>query len=298
VAQSGDKLGPYRLINLLMTGQTSQVWEAVDDETRKRVAVKMLLPEYRKDSMHVSFLKREFEVAGAVDHPRVIKIQGYATHMRIQYLTMELFPWPNMKFFVQRGVDRYAFLAEQLIRQAAEGLGALHSAGWVHRDIKPDNFLMSVEEGGEVKLIDFALAQKPAGFMQRLFGGRGKVQGTRSYMAPEQIRGKAADLRSDIYSFGCTVHELLYGKPPFAGFTANELLQKHLRSAPPPLTALNRNVTEEFAALILTTLAKKPDDRPQSMDKFLESYRRVRVFKTTPKPLADEAKGKGEERLV
>jgi serine/threonine protein kinase len=150
----------------------------------------------------------------------------------------------------------------------------------VHRDVKPDNFL--VGENGEVKLIDFALAVRRKKGLARLFSTRSKVQGTRSYMSPEQIRGQPLDERADIYSYGCVAYELLGGKPPYTGTSTNELLNKHLRAAIPPAQASNRNVTDEFAALMKSMLAKKPEDRPQSMDDVLTELRVTPLFKVPP----------------
>ncbi len=135
---------------------------------------------------------------------------------------------------------------------------------------------------GEVKLIDFALAVKKKGGLARLFSTKSKIQGTRSYMSPEQIRGQTLDQRADLYSFGCMVYELLGGKPPFTGSTTNELLNKHLRSAIPPLQGSNRNVSDEFAALAKSMLAKDPDQRPDSMADFLREMRGIPLFKVPP----------------
>jgi len=186
-----------------------------------------------------------------------------------------------MKQVIHLGVEEIAPLVPLFLEQAAEGLAYFHRQGWIHRDIKPDNFLMS--ETGDVKLIDFALARQQVRGLARYFARRGKIQGTRSYMSPEQIRGDVLDQRSDIYSFGCMAHELLAGKAPFTGATTNELLTKHLKSPPPGLQALNRNVTEGFANLVRKTLAKRPEDRVKSMDDFLKELRRTEVFKVRPK---------------
>ena len=154
--------------------------------------------------------------------------------------------------------------------------------GWVHRDVKPDNFL--VADDGEIKLIDFALSRKQKSRLMKFFSRGNKVQGTRSYMAPEQIRGKAQDPRSDIYSFGCVLHELLAGKPPFTGINSTDLLMKHLRAPPPPLEAFNANVTSEFAQLVRKCMSKNPAARPNSMDEFLGEFRMLRIYKISPKP--------------
>jgi serine/threonine-protein kinase len=189
----------------------------------------------------------------------------------------------NMKRRILQGIDKIAYLLPQIIDQAAEGLGYLNSLGWVHRDVKPDNFLVS--DDGQVKLIDFALAQRSKTGLGRLLAKRSKVQGTRSYMSPEQIRGGAVDIRADVYAFGCMMHELLAGKPPFTGSSSNELLQKHLRSTPPPLEAFNKNIAPEFAQLVRQALSKDPAKRPESVNEFRHS----RVFKIPPQPPEETA---------
>ena len=146
--------------------------------------------------------------------------------------------------------------------------------------MKPDNFLVDPE--GTAKLIDFALAVRKKGGLARLFAGKSKIQGTRSYMSPEQIRGQPLDQRADLYSFGCMIYELLGGKPPYTGSTTNELLNKHLKSAVPPLQASNRNVSDQFAELARRLLAKKPSERPESMTEFLREMRAAKVFKVPP----------------
>jgi eukaryotic-like serine/threonine-protein kinase len=123
------------------------------------------------------------------------------------------------------------------------------------------------------------------GGLARLLSGRSKIQGTRSYMSPEQIRGQSLDERADLYSFGCMVYELLGGKPPYTGNTTSDLLTKHLRAPVPPLQGSNRNVTDDFAQLIRATLAKVPNDRPDSMADFLREVHGMEIFKVPPKAL-------------
>jgi serine/threonine protein kinase len=157
----------------------------------------------------------------------------------------------------------------------------MHSKNWVHRDIKPENFL--VNDIGETKLIDFGLAVRPAGWLAKLLQIKQKTQGTASYMSPEQIRGGALDVRADVYSFGCVLHELVAGAPPFTGSTREDLLGKHLKAAPPPLEAADNNVSPDFAKLVRRCLAKNPDGRPASAQEVLEEYRKMRMYRVFPR---------------
>jgi eukaryotic-like serine/threonine-protein kinase len=278
----GSYVGQYRLLAMLMTGQTSQVWEAQHDVRQQRYALKVLLTDHKSDRQQRLFLKHEYEVGAKIDHPRIIKMVELGSHGADPYLALELYRHPNLKFLLLREHPRLLYQADKIIRQAAEGLAHLHRCGWVHRDVKPDNFLASPE--GDVKLIDFALAQRKKNALSKLFSGKTKIQGTRSYMSPEQIRGQPLDARADIYSFGCTLHELLTGKPPFTGTDTKELLNKHLTAPIPTAEATNRNVTPEFAALIRRMLAKKVENRPDSMDDVLTEIASTRIFKERPKP--------------
>lgn len=267
-----------------MTGQTSQVFEAMHDGDHQRYAVKFLLPDQCQEREQIGYMKNEHAVGSALDHRRVIKVREMGSFAGGPYLVLEFYPHPNLKFYIQQAPEQLLPKLSQVIDQAAEALAYLHAKGWYHRDIKPDNFLVSPE--AEVKLIDFALAQKRKGGLAAIFSGKQKIQGTRSYMSPEQIRGQTLDARADVYSFGCTLHELLSGRCPFTGSDTQDLLTKHLRSPAPSLLSSTKIVTPEFAGLVQRMLAKKPGDRPESMDIFLREFRAIKLFKEQPRTLA------------
>ncbi len=275
-------IGPFRLLNVVHTGHSSQIWQAYHDGDQKIYGIKMLLQKFRRNREVAGYLRWEAAVGQKLIHERVIHIHSYSPNRGNPYMSMEWFSAPNMKRLILAGIDRIAYLVPQIIEQAAEGLAYFNQMGWVHRDVKPDNFL--VGDGGQVKLIDFALAQRSKSGLGKLLSPRTKVQGTRSYMAPEQIRGLPLDARADVYSLGCTIHELLGEKPPYTGVSADDLLRRHLKTSPPSLETFNRNVTPEFAQLVRRTLAKDPQDRPQSVDDFLTEFRMNRIFKRTPQP--------------
>ncbi len=273
-------IGPYRLLHVVKTGQTSQVWAAINDKDQFKCALKIILADFRKDREHVAYMKNEFLVGRALEHERVIRIFDQGFSQGTPYLVMEYFPYPNMKDIIQRVLDQVGFMLPTIIERAAEGLAYFNEQGWVHRDIKPDNFLVNLE--GEVKLIDFALAQRPKGGLAKLFARKTKVQGTRSYMSPEQIRGQPLDVRADIYSFGCTIFHLLAAQPPFTGVSSNDLLNKHLSAQVPVVEAYNRNITPEFSRLLQSMMAKSPDARPPAMADVLRQLKVTPLFKTPP----------------
>lgn len=197
---------------MIRAGKTCEVWEVMNDLNRQRLAIKLLAGENSKSKEEVAFLKHEHQVGRGLDHPHVIKTYDFGSDRDFVYMSMELFPSPNVKQLINLGIEPLAPLAATFIEKAGEGLAYLHSQGWIHRDVKPDNFLMKPD--GDVRLIDFALAVRKKGGLARLFAGKSKVQGTRSYMSPEQIRGQTLHERADLYSFACMVYELLGGKPP------------------------------------------------------------------------------------
>lgn len=282
MTKARDFLGPYRLARLIRAGNSCQVWEAVENVTNAKFALKVLREDFRLDKRELSFLKNEYDIAAQLSHPNVIKVHKLILDGPAPFIALELFSELNMKQALRRGPESLAFMLEKIIVGCTEGLYYMHSKGYVHCDVKPDNFLVSRE--GEVKLIDFTISQKMKTGIARLFSGKAKnVQGTLSYMSPEQIRGEALDQRSDVYSFGCVMFELVTGKPPYTGTSPNELLNKHISaSIPSPLVA-NDNVTSEFAALLKSLMAKKPEARTASMWEVLKQMRVTRIFKKPPR---------------
>jgi len=276
-----DFLGPYRLTRLIRLGSTCQVWEAIRDDGQKRYALKVLRPEQRGNKEEIAFLKHEFEIASTLSHKNIIKIVEYKTDAETPFIVMELFSEINLKQAMRRGPEPIAFKLTSIVEQASEALYYFHSKGYVHCDIKPDNLLLSRDY--EVKLIDFTISRKVKTGLSRLFGGKNKVEGTRSYMSPEQIRGLTLDQRSDIYSMGCMLFELCTGKAPYTGNTPNDLLSKHLSATPPSALVTNENITPEFNNLIKRLLAKKPEERPQTMWDVLKLVRATPIFKKQPR---------------
>ncbi len=273
-------IGGYRLMKIMMQGQTSQVWEVVEQSSHRHFAMKLLLPENTRSPSHLHFLFHEANVGLQLRHNNVIRVVKLVKQKNNPYFIMEFFPSQNLKLRIYRKDPVVAEKAHFILKQSAEGLAHVSDRGWVHRDVKPDNIL--VNSLGEVRLIDFALATriKKPGLFSGLFGGRSrKTMGTPSYMSPEQTEGRALDARSDVYSFGCTMYETATGRPPFRAETRGQLLAKHLREKPVPPKTYNPEISDEFNELVLRLLNKKKEDRPKDFFEILAALRTTRVFK-------------------
>jgi serine/threonine protein kinase len=280
---STEQIGNYRLIKQMATGQMSQVYEVVETSSGRHFAMKLLLPERIGSPEARAFLIHEAEVGLKMAHPNIIRIYSIIRNPANPHFVMEFFPAGSLKVRLMRKETEFIReMGQEILKKAATALAFLNAKGWVHRDIKPDNLLVS--SSGEVKLIDFAIAQEiPTGYFQKLFWRKGKAQGTRSYMSPEQIRGLPLDGRSDIYSFGAMAYEMVCGRPPFIGSTSQELLAKHFIEKPVLPHTINTSVTREFSEFIVRLLAKKKSDRPRDFHEVLMGMRSLRLFKPPEK---------------
>jgi serine/threonine-protein kinase len=270
---------------MIRSGQTCAVYESRAAHEHERVAIKALLKRHKDNKTQIAHLKHEAEVGKSLKHPNVITIFEFVDKYALPFIVMQLFNARNLKQELRERREHLQYHVRDVILRCALGLQHLHEKGWVHCDVKPDNFL--VDDDANVKLIDFSIAKetkKKAGFLSRLTSRSKSIQGTRSYMSPEQIRGENLDQRSDIYSFGCVCFELLTGRAPFTGTSPDEVLNKHLRSIPPSLQAYNQRVGNDFAALVTRCLSKDPADRPQTMQEFIDAFQAIQIFRAGMKP--------------
>lgn len=270
-----EQLGSLKLVQQIGLGKHCQVWEAVDATSRTQVAIKVIVPDMATDAGQRKLLEHELKVAKSLDHPTVIKIDRLSEEGGLPHLVMEYFPAANLKKQIAAGVEPLVPKLQRIVTETALALDHMHSRGWVHRDVKPDNVLAAVD--GQVKLIDLAIAAKASGFLGKLLGSKTLAQGSPSYMSPEQIRGEALDARSDIYSFGCVIFELISGRPPYTGADTNDLLNKHVSATVPAVDTFNKNATTACGKFLRQMLAKKPAERPASMKEVLQQLRAIRL---------------------
>lgn len=278
------------MFHLIRAGAIYEIWAVRPVSENTAYAMKWLPPGPKYDRPNIADLKHEYQVGVTLEHPSVIKTFDFGNTSNGAYMLLELFKVPNLKQqIISGGYKKLQHRAKAILTAAAAGVAHLNDKGWIHRDIKPDNFM--VRDDDAVKLIDFNLARKPSGGLSKLFGGRSKVQGTHSYMSPEQIRGQSIDVRADVYSFGCMMHEFFTGKPPFSANSPNELLQRHLSNKPQPLTVFEKNITPEFAAYVQRMMAKDPNERPNNLKDVMMEIKTQRIFyNPPPPPETDESK--------
>ena len=283
----------FQWVSTIAKGNSSQVWE-VRDVSGAIFAIKMLLPEYFKDSSEVAVLKHEAKVAQSVEHPNIIRVHRFVKNKTHCYMLMEYFRYPNLKAMLKSEPFAIQSRLPRLVEQLCATLGFMHEKGWLHHDLKPENILFN--KAGEMKLIDFSLSMKRKGGLGKMIGGKVKVvQGTRTYIAPETIRKEYPTPQSDMYSLGIMLFEIVTGQPPFVANSPNDLLMKHLNTAPPEPSVLNSNVTPEADKFILRLLSKKPANRPQSMSEVAAEARSIQFFKMDPQELANEEERRKRE---
>ena len=274
--------GRYQVVRKLGSGGMANVYLAEDQELGRRVAIKILNDRHAGDEQFVERFRREAKNAAALSHPNIVSIYDRGEAEGTYYIAMEYLDGRSLKeLIVQRGPAPVTVSVEYA-RQILSALRFAHRHGIVHRDIKPHNVLVDAE--GRVKVTDFGIAR--AGTSQMTEAG--SIVGTAQYLSPEQAKGTDVDQRSDLYSLGIVLYELLTGTLPFNGDTPVEIAMKHLSTVPEPPSARRPEVPRELDLIVTRALAKDPADRYQSaeeMDADLESFLRG----SSVSPLTEES---------
>jgi eukaryotic-like serine/threonine-protein kinase len=267
---SGTKLGPYEIQSPLGAGGMGEVYRARDARLNRDVAIKILPASFSSDSDRLQRFAQEARAAAALNHPNILSIHDIGEDRGAPYVVSELLEGETLRDRLRNGPlpSRKAIDYGQ---QIARGLAAAHEKGIVHRDLKPENIF--VTNDGRVKILDFGLAKltRPEGDgalndapTQQVGTDAGTVMGTVGYMAPEQVRGKAADPRADIFAFGAILYEMLSGKRAFHGDSSADVMSAILKEDPPELAETNRNISPALQRIVHHCLEKSPAERFQS----------------------------------
>jgi len=267
---SGDKLGPYEILAPLGSGGMGEVYRARDTRLAREVAIKVLPAAYAGDTERLHRFEQEATATGQLNHPNIIAVFDIGTHEGAPYVVEELLEGQTLRERIG-GDPLPARKALDYARQVAEGLAAAHAKGIVHRDLKPENLF--VTNDGRVKILDFGLAKLTrrdeaesalTGAVTAVKTQSGVVLGTVGYMSPEQVRGQATDHRSDIFSFGSILYEMLTGRQAFSAGSSVETMNAILKSDPPELSRAGGEIPAGLERIVQHCLEKSPDERFQS----------------------------------
>jgi eukaryotic-like serine/threonine-protein kinase len=259
--------GRYELGELLGRGGMAEVRRAVDQRLGRSVAVKQLRADFATDPTFQARFRREAQSAAGLNHPTIVAVYDTGeeidplTGVSIPYIVMELVEGSTLRDVLKDGRKILPERALELTQGVLDALSYSHKAGIVHRDIKPANVMLT--SGGAVKVMDFGIARAVADTSATMTQ-TAAVIGTAQYLSPEQARGETVDARSDLYSAGCLLYELLVGRPPFVGDSPVSVAYQHVREAPTPPSQLDPELGPEIDAVVLKALAKDPDERYQS----------------------------------
>jgi eukaryotic-like serine/threonine-protein kinase len=280
VPRRAVRIGKYQVISHIATGGMGAVYKARDVELRRDVALKILSPEMAAKPGLLERFRREARHAARLRHENIVAIYEYGETGDTHFLALEYVDGVDLREYIERKGKLDPEEARIITLQATRALVHAHAQGIIHRDIKPSNFLVARPEGGIlVKLTDLGLARE-AGDEDFRVTRAGTTVGTIDYIAPEQARDSAlADIRSDLYSLGCTLYHMLAGQAPFAEGGLTERLYKHIEAEPPDVLQFNPGVPPGLSYILYKLLAKKPEERYQTPAELLHDLLHVDELK-------------------
>lgn len=274
--QPGQMIGPYQIINQIGQGGMATVYKAYHAAMDRYVAVKVLPYQFAQSEQFLGRFKQEVRLIASLEHIHILPVYDYGEKEGIPYLVMRHLDGGTLKDRIQpSGQDRSAPLTlekiDQFFAPLAEALDYAHRRGVIHRDIKPANVMLDQEE--ILFLTDFGIAKLVEGSVK--FTASGAITGTPAYMSPEQGEGKPLDLRTDIYSLGIVLYEMLTGRVPFSAETPMAVVIKHMQEPLPPPSSIKPDIDPDIEAVVLKALAKDRDDRFASMHDFLVAWKKA-----------------------
>ncbi|HZV02296.1 MAG TPA: protein kinase, partial [Planctomycetota bacterium] len=261
--------GTYRIVRKLGEGGMGAVYEAVDNIDRK-VALKVMKPEFAKTKDFADRFKREAMAAAKFKHPNSVDVYNFGQDGDVCFLALEYVSGRELRDVIRENGALPPLRAADIALQVLAALEKAHAAGIVHRDMKPQNVMIASEDGRDVaKILDFGIAKmKDASGPQTQLG---TIMGTVAYMSPEQARGEVVDGRSDLYSVGIILYQMLTGEVPFTGKSSMELIKKQIEQAPPPLRTKHAEIPVALEQVVMKALAKRREDRYQDARSFAKA---------------------------
>ena len=256
----GETVDQYQVLDVIARSGMATIFRARDLENGHTVALKVPHLQYASDMVFHERFKREEEIGQRLDHPAVIKVFQPREKSRL-YLAMEYVDGELLRDRLRRERRLPSETAVALAIAIADALAYLHDHGVVHRDLKPENIMVTAD--GRVKLVDFGIALDTT-LRKMTWAGLSQTVGTPDYMAPEQVKGKRGDARSDLYALGVILYEMLTGEPPFQGDNVYAAMRAKLQDDPTPPRRLRPDISPALEEIILHALERDPRDRPES----------------------------------
>ncbi|WP_300681701.1 Stk1 family PASTA domain-containing Ser/Thr kinase [Nocardioides sp.] len=285
--------GRYELDGVVGRGGMAEVYRARDIRLDRIVAIKTLRADLARDQIFQARFRREAQSAASLNHPSIVAVYDTGEDMTsgvpVPYIVMEYVDGRTVRDLLQEGHRLLPERSLEIIDGVLRALDYSHQAGIVHRDIKPGNVM--VTRNGDVKVMDFGIARAMSD-AQSTMTQTAAVVGTAQYLSPEQARGEQVDSRSDVYSAGCLLYELLTGRPPFVGDSPVAVAYQHVRENPQPPSDHDAAIPAALDAIVLKSLAKRVEDRYQSaaeMRADIERYLDGQPITTTPPAVAADA---------
>ncbi len=271
----------YELIRRIGRGGMADVFLARDRLLDRSVAIKVLFAEFAVDPNFVERFRREAQAAANLSHPNIVNVFDWGKHSGTYFIAMEFVDGRTLADILRSNGHLTSKQAAEIASEVAAALGFAHAAGLVHRDIKPANILIGTN--GSVKVADFGIARAMNSPTESNLTQAGAVMGTATYFSPEQAQGAQPDPRSDLYSLGIVMYEMIAGRPPFTGENPVSIAYKQVHDYPTPLNRLVADVPRPYEAIVAKLLTKDPAVRYSSADSLREDLRR---FRTGERPVA------------
>ena len=266
--------GRYELIEKIGDGGMAIVYKAKDRLLKRFIAVKILKPEFVQDIKFVENFRKESHAAASLSHPNIVSIYDVGQEGNINYIVMELVSGKTLNELIKEEAPMDYRKAADIAKQVAAGLSAAHKKGIVHRDVKPHNILMT--EDGIAKITDFGIA-KAVTNTTIVDSGKDNVMGSVHYFSPEQAKGANVDEKSDIYSLGIVLYEMLTGKVPFDGDNPVTIALMQINEPVTPPSVFNHNVPPGLERIVMKAVEKQPKDRFASADEMIEALDKMEV---------------------